>query len=319
MNQFLTLMRREYWEHRGGLVRAQFWTVVILTVLLIFGVLMATVLRNHFTGTAQIGGFNPAPLVNGWASQHLEQWRSAFATGMMTVAMLPQGVALIVVFFYCIGALYDDRRDRSILFWKSMPVSDISTVLSKVVTAMVVAPVACFAAAMVLHLCFLTVLTITALAYGLDVWTLVLSPSALWKVWPLIALNMVAQVAWMAPMVGWLLLASSFAKSKAFLWAVLTPVAFGTVWSLAEIYTMLSLPKLWVWTHIVGRVLPIGISAGDRSMYVMGLRYSEESQVLSTQAALNVFTDVETWLGLIAAALMIAGAIWLRRTRELAD
>src|SRR3546814_20822192 len=48
-----------------------------------------------------------------------------------------------VVFFYCLGALYDDRRDRSILFWKSLPVSDASTVLSKVFSAPAIGSASC--------------------------------------------------------------------------------------------------------------------------------------------------------------------------------
>ena len=45
-----------------------------------------------------------------------------------------------VVFFYCLGSLYDERKDRSVLFWKSLPVSDRDTVLSKALSALVVAP-----------------------------------------------------------------------------------------------------------------------------------------------------------------------------------
>ena len=46
----------------------------------------------------------------------------------------------VVVFFFCLGALFDDRKDRSVLFWKSLPISDQATVLSKVAMALVVAP-----------------------------------------------------------------------------------------------------------------------------------------------------------------------------------
>ena len=47
--------------------------------------------------------------------------------------------------FYCLDALYGERRDRSILFWKSLPVSDLTTVLSKASIPIVVLPLLTFA------------------------------------------------------------------------------------------------------------------------------------------------------------------------------
>ena len=81
-----------------------------------------------------------------------------------------------VVFFYLLGALYDDRRDRSVLFWKSMPLSDTQTVLSKVVAAAFVAPVFAVVAMILLHVGFLTLISLNALFHGINPIPLIWSP-----------------------------------------------------------------------------------------------------------------------------------------------
>ena len=58
----------------------------------------------------------------------------------LTSSLWPMIVLGFVVFFFCLGSLYDERKDRSVLFWKSLPLSDGETVLSKAASALVVAP-----------------------------------------------------------------------------------------------------------------------------------------------------------------------------------
>src|SRR5262245_27831189 len=60
-----------------------------------------------------------------------EKSRAAIEVLYDVAAMLLIFTAFIVGVFYCLDSLYGERRDRSILFWKSLPVSDLTTVLSK--------------------------------------------------------------------------------------------------------------------------------------------------------------------------------------------
>src|SRR3546814_18250586 len=71
-----------------------------------------------------------------------------------------------VVFFYCLGALYDDRKDRSVLFWKSLPLSDSQTVLSKAASALLVAPLIATLAALATMLGFLVVASVMVMIHG---------------------------------------------------------------------------------------------------------------------------------------------------------
>src|SRR6185503_18127636 len=91
---------------------------------------------------------------------------------MYSPSMIISIVMGFVVFFYCLGALYDDRRDRSILFWKSLPISDASTVLSKVISATIVAPVIAVVVGVIVGMLQLIMVTLTLSFHGLNVWQL---------------------------------------------------------------------------------------------------------------------------------------------------
>ena len=71
--------------------------------------------------------------------------RAAIEMPYDIAAMMIMFTVFIVGIFYCLDALHGERRDRSILFWKSLPVSDLTTVLSKVFVPLVILPVLTFA------------------------------------------------------------------------------------------------------------------------------------------------------------------------------
>ncbi len=129
-----------------------------------------------------------------------------------------------VVFFYCLGSLYDERKDRSILFWKSLPVSDRDTVISKSLTALFVGPLIAIAFALVLSLLVLFSLMVLAAFHGLNLFGLVLGDKNFYLVILQILSFIPVYVLWALPTVGYLLFVSSWAKTKPFLWAVGVPV-----------------------------------------------------------------------------------------------
>jgi ABC-2 type transport system permease protein len=136
-------------------------------------------------------------------------------------AFLIMGAAFIVGLFYSLEALYGERRDRSILFWKSLPVSDLTTVLSKASIPLVVLPLLCFALIVATEWIMLLLSSAVMLGSGLSVaplWTHTL----LFQMWLLLLYHLFAvHVLWYAPIYGWLLLVSGWARRAAFLWAAL--------------------------------------------------------------------------------------------------
>ena len=73
------------------------------------------------------------------------QRQEAIEQPYVIAAIMLMAIAMLVAVFYSLDALYGERRDRSILFWKSMPTSDLTTVLSKASIPILVLPLATFA------------------------------------------------------------------------------------------------------------------------------------------------------------------------------
>ncbi len=139
--------------------------------------------------------------------------------------------AMIVGAFYCLEALYGERRDRSILFWKSLPVSDLTTVLSKASIPLVVLPLFIFAIIIMTQFLMLLWSSVVLLPSGLagTTWT----RFNLFRQSPILLYSLIALALWHAPIYGWLLLISSWARRATFLWAVLPFFAIGVLEKLA--------------------------------------------------------------------------------------
>jgi ABC-2 type transport system permease protein len=218
-------------------------------------------------------------------------------------AMMMIFTVFIVGVFYCLDALHGERRDRSILFWKSLPVSDLTTVLSKVTIPLVILPLLAFAITVCVQLIMMLETSVVLLFHGM-------SPATTWTVIPwfqncfIMLYGLVALALWHAPIYGWLLLVSGWARRATFLWAVLPfivvsifeRITFGT-----DHFSAFIRNRLMSWAaeafafHVHGTS---GVAAIDSLIQLTPGRY------LSTPGL---------WLGLVAAAVFIAVAIRLRR------
>lgn len=218
------MLRREIWEHKGSL----FWAPVIVAAIL----LLFTGASAGYGLLSHTGKFNA--VVNGRQIETamISEMPGEVRAGIVNIAggsYLAVTVPLFImlaftVFFYCLSALYDERRDRSVLFWKSLPMSDSITVLSKVLTAALVAPLITMATALVMSLSLLALMGLYLAANGVNLFGALLATPALYLS-PLFLLGMLpVYVLWALPTIGWLLMVSSWARSKVFLWAVGVPV-----------------------------------------------------------------------------------------------
>ncbi|MGH8076652.1 MAG: hypothetical protein ACREPE_04920, partial [Lysobacter sp.] len=233
---FKLLLKREFWEHKGGML----WAPIVAAGISLLLTLMAIVtfeimidrVPDHATinvdgGSFQINGLDLSMLTQKMSADELVQWGGAIDVASFLATLWPLIVLTFVVFFYCLGSLYDERKDRSVLFWKSLPLSDTSTVLSKVFSATLVAPTLAFVVGILSMLGFMILLSILAVFHGGNPIALVWGPSnPLTVAWKLIA-SIPIYALWALPTVGWLMLCSSWAKSKPFLWAIMIPVFAG--------------------------------------------------------------------------------------------
>ena len=317
MNQFITLMKREYWEHRGGFVKTPIWLT---------GIFLILVLMAGITGKSAMFRFDGSENMVEGGLKYLETQATAEQLRMGTDALLYgtgavfTGVLFVVVVFYCLGSLYDDRRDRSVLFWRSLPVSDMNTVLSKVATALILAPAIYFIALVLFQLLLMGLVGLIVLVQGGSPMQLIWLPAEPLSYWSRVLGALVLQSLWLLPLYGWLMLVSAWARSKPFLWALLVPAA-------------LSLMEVWFHAtasfklgHSLGDILlsrvttgfaPISwqMNDGDESVMVGNAGAGEG---LSTEWAVIIerLWTVDMWVGVVVGVAFFAGAIWIRRYRD---
>jgi ABC-2 type transport system permease protein len=327
MNTMKWLLRREYWEHKG----AFFWAplVIGLVMLAFIGGTAGYALATH--------GFGDSLTVNGHPMNKMEvlnamplEVRAKIAGVVVNVWLAGAaplfGVLPVVVFFYCLSALYDDRRDRSILFWKSLPVSDQQTVLSKVLTAVCVAPMITIAIGSAISLLMVFIGLVAVSFNGLHLFGLVLGNPDFYLA-PLRLVGLLpVYVLWAIPTVGWLLMVSAWARSKVFLWAVGVPtlVAVLAKWAnfiLTE-YMGGGFDVNWFVHNVIVRGLA-GLVPGawlpfgkiEPASLVSGVDQTVNAGSIFTQSWLTLLQP-GVWIGVAIGGAMIFVAMRLRRWRE---
>lgn len=320
MNNFIWLLKREYWEHRGGFLRAPVITAIVFLAFTLMGLITAEVTMRRMS--FDFNNVHMQELLSNIGSNDITHVKAAVDVALLSLGS-PIGIVLfIVVLFYLLGALYDDRRDRSILFWNSLPLSDTQTVLSKAVSAAFIAPAFAVAAMIALHLGFLILLSIYALFHGINPFPLLWSPLHLVSLWIKLILVIPLNALWALPCIGWLLLCSSFVRSKPFLWAFALPIVTGVLIWWVDLMSQLSLPRYWFWQHIVARIL-FSIFPGSwmNGSTIHALARSHDGNVdvlgsmLSMESLRTLLTSRDLWVGAVAGLAMIAAAVYFRRSR----
>jgi ABC-2 type transport system permease protein len=203
--------------------------------------------------------------------------------------------------FYCLDALYGERRDRSILFWKSLPVSDLTTVLSKVSIPLVILPLVTFVIIVATQFVMLLWSSVVLLTSGLagTTWTRFnLLEQSLILLYSLIALAL-----WHAPIYGWLLLVSGWARRATFLWAVIPLLAI-TIFETITFNTAHFIKMLG--NRLTGFAAEAFDFQGQHNPDIHSLAQLTPGRFLSTP---------DLWIGLAFAAAFIFAAVRLRRYR----
>lgn len=206
LQAFYWSIRRELWENRS-----LYLAPLIAAVVFLSGFLISLFTLRHRFSSSQLNS---------------EQLREALTTRLDYAAALIMVTAFVVGIFYTVDALYGERRDRSILFWKSLPVSDVTTVLSKFTIPIVVVPVASFAITLLAQFCMLLVSSVMLVGSGAEtgaVWTGPFLRDSAALFYHLLTIHGF----WYAPLYAWVLLVSAWAPRLPFLWAFFPPFVIG--------------------------------------------------------------------------------------------
>jgi ABC-2 type transport system permease protein len=204
-------VRREIWENRSIYIAPSVAGAVGVIAFAISAVNLGSKLRA-------------AALADAVHFHHTIQQPYDLIAGLMMLA------TMLVSFFYCVDCLYGERRDRSILFWKSLPVSDLTTVLAKMTIPLLVIPVIGSAVALVAQLLMLLISSLALSSSDIHVWEHV----SLFRMWVLLLYHLVTVHAlWWADLYGWLILVSAWARRAPILWATLPLAAIAIVEKIA--------------------------------------------------------------------------------------
>ena len=328
--RFTMLLRREYWEHRGGFL----WTPLIagavsLLLTAVFFVIAIVGMRNSDSdtefhlddgSTMSLNGLDLGVLAKQLSAEDKVQLASGIDLTMLLSSAWPFIVMVFVMFFYCLGALYDERKDRSVLFWKSLPLSDGATVLSKVASAILVAPLLATIASILTMFGFLVMVSLVVMFYGGNPIELLWGPAS-----PVVlSLQYLAAIPlyalWALPTVGWLLLCSAWARSKPFLWAIVLPLLAGILVAWLEFLGVFDDATWPFFRNIVLRALtsifPMTFMDID---YLQNVDFDVPGTVRSLMSPAGVYSNLaslDLWGGVVAGAAMIFAAIRLRRWRD---
>ncbi len=311
----LALIRRELWEHRA------LWLVPLVIGALLVLVAAVTTVGSNGYGPMPMGPFDwnhaaqasdavaPARTI-GIALYSIRKW----------VLSIPLGLSItVMLFFYLLSSLFDERKDRSILFWKSLPVSDAATVASKLLVALVVVPLGVFVVGLITNLLFAAVWDVR-FALGLVhgpafVWDLV----AWLKVEGLMLSLVTLSMLWYAPIAAYLVLISAWARRNVFLWAILPPLilwivekqAFGTTYFIRAFAYRLG----GIWGTL-------GLNQALRDAFVGSMVNTGHGRLVYLPAVFDalpvrdLFANTGLWTGLVAAVLLAYVAVRIRRFRD---
>jgi ABC-2 type transport system permease protein len=274
---------REVWENRS-----LYLAPLIIAVVVVLGFLVSTAgLPERRAAVLMLGP---------------EKARAAIEEPYDVAAMMLIFTAFIVGVFYCLDALHGERRDRSILFWKSLPVSDLATVLSKATIPLAVLPLIILTITIATQLVMMFWTSGLLIAHGMN-------PSSTWTTipwiqnWLVLVYGLVVIALWHAPIYGWALLVSSIVRHAAFLWAVLPLFVIG-------IFEKITFGT----SHFVSMLKErlFGFAPGA---FAFVPKHGVALESLSQLTPGSYLSSPALWIGLIFAALFFAAAVRLRRYR----
>ena len=312
MNRLMALVKREFWENKGAFRTTPLAIGGIYIVLS----LMFIITFNHFDNEFQ----SLKELIRFIAQQDTDL-RSQIIYAV-TISVIPSLFTLVlafVVFFYLLGSLYDDRKDRSILFWKSLPASDTLTMASKLLAAMVLAPLIFWVIYVLTHIVIMLIFSIVVLSLGENPWTLFLGLGNPFKGWSMVLLSYMAQSIWALPFYGWLMLVSAFAPRIPLLFAILPPVVVAVLQIWIEFLRTFTLKKnlfgvIGEWVANSPLIMSVDDHGRDSLEVALGAPLTDTfGHEVTVANMLDRLFSTHMLIGLAVAAVFLAAALWLRR------
>ena len=299
------LIQRELWEHRS---------IYIAPAVLAFLVSLLVL-----TGSISVNGHEFIDIGIVSASNLPENARAAALTGIVFGLWFPFILVLcILAVFYSLDSLYAERKDRSILFWRSIPSTDFETVLSKLLTALLVIPLATFAMILVTHLVVLLITSVWVGVRGGNAFHLIWGSARFFDDWTATLLVLIALSLWLSPFVGWFLFVSAYTKRSPFLTAFL-PIAVAPMIEKMIFDTSFFAEAFFERTFRLPQLLFSDFEKVER-MFEDGEDLASmgdaELSLLELMDLGGFLVAPGLWVGIVVCGLFTAVAIYVRRYRD---
>ena len=302
----LALIKREVWEHRSVWITPAA-VAFVLTFIAVAAVVMVTAFGEAIN--PEIERIADATLPD-------QIRRAALAVLLLTNTSVFMFAMWFVMIFYCLDALYAERKDRSILFWRSLPITDTETVISKLLKVAIAIPIATMIGVIISHLLNLIIMSIWLSTQGVNPFRFIWGAVPLFDTWAAVFIFLLAIPIWMSPLLGWLIFISAWAKRGPLLRAVM-PIA---ILPFLEYIIF----KSWhLGLAIVKRLGPETMPIVD--IFELAEQFDEDNlqNVLAENVSLlsmldlgKFFTSIEVWGGLVVCGLFLTGAVYIRRYRD---
>ena len=277
---FVWSVRRELWENKSIYIAPAAVAAVVL-----FGFVIGLL---HGLGTHSVDLIKASVLAEGVFN---------LAESLVIVTSMVTGV------FYCLDAMYGERRDRSIFFWKSLPVSDITTVLAKISIPLVVLPVVTFVVVVVTQAVMMLLGSLVLLIDGSNLTSLWMQLPLL-EMWVVLAYCLIAVTLWHAPIYGYLLLVSAWANRATLLWAA---IPLFSIAILERIVFHTSYFHRWIRYRVIGGVQMAFDTHGANHGAMLRLSQITPGRLLLSPGL---------WTGLVFVVAMVFAVVRMRRYRE---
>lgn len=298
------LVRREVWEHRS-LWLTPAAVALVMTLMLLTGYIFASGYKE-LVDIGIVGAQNLA------AEEHRRSGLTAFLMGYTVVFVIASAILTI---FYCLDSLYAERKNKSILFWRSLPITDAETVISKLLTAFVAIPMITFVVIAAAHLVNLILMSIFIGIEGGNpgymIWQS--APKVLFDVWTAVLLAMLMLPLWFSPFIGWFLFISAWTKRSPLLAAFL------------PLFVVPMLERIIFPTHFIGEAIYSRFTQWPMFSGVHPGEFFDEEKLMESHDAISLLSFIDIgkfltspamWAGLVVCGLFATAAIYVRRYRD---
>ena len=298
----LALIRREIWEHRSIYI-----TPMAIAIIVTLGVFAMLIFASGFAAELDAVIFGATNIAGE------TERKAALTLYFLGTSWLFLVALAILTVFYCLDSLYAERKDKSILFWRSMPVTDAETVISKLIIALLVIPVAAIIGIIATHLVNLVVTSVWVSMKGGDASLLIWGSVSLLDNWLAAVIVILATGIWMSPFIGWFLFVSAYTKRSPLLMAFM------------PLFLLALLEKIILRTHIFAQYV---LGRGDEIPLIRTEnveRFFDEEQWRIAEGATSLLVHLDivqfltspaTWVGIIVCGLLSIAAIYVRRYRD---